>query len=144
MIYNIGLMLILIPGVIMDIQRKELPVVWLTVMAAAGLAVRFIRQDQPWLVLMTSVLAVLCCLATAFLSRGLGWGDAFLVGASGILSGPADLIPSLLVSTLAAALFGGARILMKKATFKTRLPFAPFLLVGYTVTKILDMAGRSI
>ena len=144
MIYNIGLMLILIPGVIMDIQRKELPVVWLTVMAAAGLAVRFIRKDQPWLVLMTSVLAVLCCLATAFLSRGLGWGDAFLVGASGILSGPADLIPSLLVSTLAAALFGGARILMKKATFKTRLPFAPFLLVGFTVTKILDMAGRSI
>ena len=143
MIYDIGLMLTLIPGVIIDIRRKELPVIWLTLIAAAGLAVRFIRQDQPWLVLMSSVLAALCCLATAFLSRGLGWGDAFLVGASGILSGPAELIPSLLVSTLAAALFGGVRILMKKATFKTRLPFAPFLLVGFMVTKILDIAGGS-
>ena len=144
MIYTIGLLLTLVPSAVMDIRTKNLPVIWLSVMAAAGLIMRIILKDQPWMILLTTVLAAMVCLLTVILSKGLGWGDVFLVGACGVFSGPADLVPAMLISTLAAVIFGGIRIAMKKATFKSRLPFAPFLLLGFAVTKILDAAGGSL
>ena len=143
MIYNIGLFLALIPSAVMDIRTKELPVIWLSVMAAAGLIMRIILKDQPWMILTTTLLSAMGCLLTVILSKGLGWGDVFLVSACGVFSGPAELIPAMLISTLAAVIFGGIRIAMKKATFRSRFPFAPFLLLGFVVIKILDAAGGS-
>ena len=142
--YDIGLILVLIPSAIMDIMTKKLPIVWLSVMAVIGLTVRFIRHDQAWLILGVSVLAAMVCLTTAYLSKGLGWGDVFLVGACSVFAGPWDLVPALLIATLTAVIFGGIRIAIKKATLKTRLPFAPFLLLGAAVVKIMDLAGGSL
>jgi len=69
------------------------------------------------------------------LSRGkaMGWGDAKLAGAIGLLVGWPDAIMALMVAFIAGAVVGIAALIFKKKKLKDALPFGPFIAIGTAI-----------
>lgn len=68
-----------------------------------------------------------------FLSRGraVGLGDAKLAGVSGLLLGWPDIVLGTALAFVLGGIFGAILLLQKKKTLHSRLPFAPFLVIGF-------------
>ena len=72
------------------------------------------------------------CLMAAFLSRqGIGYGDALAAAVLGICTGAEFTLGVLLAAFTLAAVTGGLYCLIRHVTWKTELPFAPFLFAGF-------------
>ena len=69
--------------------------------------------------------------------NGIGYGDIKLVSALAAILGLYGTIFVLFIGELAALLFAGILILLKKLTMKGRIPFAPFCYIGYIISLIL-------
>lgn len=65
--------------------------------------------------------------------RAMGWGDVKLAGVMGILLGPVALLGALLLSFIAGGIVGGVLIALRRANFKSHLPFGPFLAASTAV-----------
>lgn len=57
----------------------------------------------------------------------MGFGDVKLAGAMGISLGLPGVLAALFVAFLSGGLVGGALVLSKRATMRSRIPFGPFL-----------------
>ncbi len=71
-----------------------------------------------------------------FLSRGrgMGFGDVKLALASGLILGWPDIALAIILSFVFGGIFGGVLILLRKKTMKDKIPFAPFLVLGFLLT----------
>ena len=74
--------------------------------------------------------------AIILLSRGraMGWGDAKLAFALGIIFGWPEILMVLSLSFITGAVFGIGLILRGRKTLKDRVPFGPFLVLGALLT----------
>lgn len=70
------------------------------------------------------------------LGRGkwMGGGDILVGGLVGFWLGNPLVLIALLVSFILGAIYGGTLLITKKATLKTAIPFAPFLIAGAILT----------
>lgn len=64
-------------------------------------------------------------------AKGMGLGDVKLAGLMGLFLGFPKIVVALCLAFLTGALVGGILVLTKKKTFKSQIPFGPFL-VGAT------------
>jgi len=66
------------------------------------------------------------------LSRGkaMGWGDAKLIAAVGLLIGWPDVLLVIMMAFIAGAIVGVTMLMGKKKKFKDALPFGPFIAFG--------------
>jgi leader peptidase (prepilin peptidase) / N-methyltransferase len=62
--------------------------------------------------------------------RAMGWGDAKLATAIGMLLGWPDAICSIMIAFIIGAFAGGIFLAVEKKTLKDALPFGPFLAAG--------------
>ncbi len=71
-----------------------------------------------------------------FLSRGkgMGFGDVKLAFASGLILGWPDIALATMLSFILGGAFGGILILAGAKTMKDKIPFAPFLVLGFLLT----------
>lgn len=60
----------------------------------------------------------------------MGYGDAFIAIAIGLLLGPIGTFLALLVAFCVGALYGMGLMFVKKKSMKTEIPFGPFLIFG--------------
>lgn len=67
---------------------------------------------------------------------GIGGGDIKLMAAAGLLAGWKLILLSLFLGAIYASFLALFMVIFRKATFKTALPFGPFLAAGI-VTAIL-------
>lgn len=71
-------------------------------------------------------------LLAAVLSRGgMGLGDVKLAGAAGLAAGWQGSLLALLLASVAGALVSCALVLARRRTFKSAVPFGPFLAAGF-------------
>lgn len=74
---------------------------------------------------------------------GLGEGDPAVMGFIGAFVGPSGLLPVLLLSTGLGLILGGGALLFLKKSFRTALPFVPFLctagLAVFIAQSVLDL-----
>ena len=81
-----------------------------------------------------SVLPGIFLLGLALLSEGrIGCGDGLLFVACGLTAGAEAAFFLLCLSTLLAALFGAAGLILGKLKKGARLPFLPFVLAAYLI-----------
>ena len=66
--------------------------------------------------------------------KGMGGGDIKLAALLGLLLGMASVTLALFVAFLVGAVFGLGLIFKGKKSMKSRLPFGPFLIVGFLVS----------
>lgn len=60
----------------------------------------------------------------------MGYGDAFIAAAIGLLLGPMGTFLALLVAFCVGAFYGIGLMIVRKKTMKTEIPFGPFLIFG--------------
>ena len=75
----------------------------------------------------------------AVLTKGkaMGWGDAKLAAAGGLILGLADIVFSIALAFIAGGLVGAVLVTAGRKRMKSRLPFAPFLAGGMAFTVLL-------
>ena len=80
--------------------------------------------------------------ALSILSRGraMGFGDAKLAFAAGLLLGWPDIMLAIILSFIFGGLVGGYYLFRRARTMKDRLPFAPFFVLGIVCTVFFGAA----
>lgn len=71
----------------------------------------------------------------------MGYGDAFVAIAVGLLCGPVGTFVALLIAFCAGSLYGVLLTLLKRATMKSAVPFGPFLIIGALASFFLIQMG---
>jgi leader peptidase (prepilin peptidase)/N-methyltransferase len=124
-----------------DLREHRLPD-WLTLpLVAMGLLVTSVREPAALpLHLLGAALGFLSFWVVAYLYfrmrgvEGLGMGDAKLLAAAGAWLGPLYLAPVVLCSaSLAIGTVLILRVLGRALSWQSRLPFGPFISVGFFV-----------
>lgn len=72
-----------------------------------------------------------------FSKEALGVADGILILACGVAFGLYETVTVCFLATLFAGMFSMVILLAKKAGRKSRIPFLPFLLLGYVTMRIL-------
>lgn len=62
--------------------------------------------------------------------RGMGGGDVKLAFLMGLVLGWPNILPALFLAFAVGAIYGIILIIMKRKTFKSEVPFGPFLVMG--------------
>ncbi len=91
-----------------------------------------------------SALAAFCFFfALSYISdeTWMGYGDAFVAIAVGLLCGPIGTFVALLIAFCIGSVYGISLTLLKRATMKSAVPFGPFLIIGAITTFILVHSG---
>ena len=66
--------------------------------------------------------------------RAMGWGDAKLAVASGLVIGWPEMGLSILLAFVIGGAFASVLLVLKKKSMKDKLPFAPFLISGFVIS----------
>lgn len=83
------------------------------------------------------VVGVLLLLFGYFSKEAIGMADGVLVSACGVAFGVYETVTLCFFSALYAAFFSLVLLLGKKVGKKSRIPFLPFLLLGYVTMRLL-------
>jgi len=151
--------LVLLTSAVIDVREYVIPDELNVLLAALGIALIalmyaapetfrgvFFTREYALLVLplggvLTSrVLGALCggaffaLFASLTRGKGMGWGDAKLAAAGGLVLGLPDLLLSLFVAFIAGGVVGGVMLLSGRRGWRDKLPFGPFLVFGFAVT----------
>ena len=93
----------------------------------------FSFTNNPWLLRLTAAFVGGAFFSSIILlSRGkaMGWGDAKLIAAVGLLIGWPDILLVIMIAFIAGAIVGVTMLVGKKKRFKDALPFGPFIAFG--------------
>lgn len=132
---------------ILDVDRKRIPNRALVILLAVRtllLAGDCAAYPELWAEILVSAAVgllggTILFLVPCLLSRkGIGMGDVKLVGTAGYYLGFQALMSSLIVTMVLTLLAGVGGLLLRKVSWKTELPFAPFAAAG---TIIALLAG---
>ena len=117
---------------VMDIHSRQIPVFILVLGSLAALGYQvFVGKGDIWVISGGIAVGALFLLVSSITREGMGYGDSWAIFILGIYLG----IWKLLEALSAAFLFLGAAavicLLIKKMSRKYKLPFVPFLAIGY-------------
>ncbi|MGQ9682459.1 MAG: prepilin peptidase [Anaerolineae bacterium] len=115
-----------------DLEHRKVPDAAIVPASGAALVLSFAtcRHCLP-AILLGGLLAFIVFLALALAYRGaMGFGDVTLAGYVGLIAGFPRVLPCLLVTALAGGLVAAFLLLTRRATRKTYIPYAPFLVLG--------------
>lgn len=138
-----------------DARHMEIPmgVMW-SVIALFAVAVVFadgpsavtaayITGGAPMLHALAALAAFCFFFGLSYVSdeTWMGYGDAFVALAVGLLCGPVGTFVALLVAFCAGSVYGVALTVTKRATMKSAVPFGPFLIIGALLVFALTRGG---
>lgn len=119
-------------GSYLDIKTRELPGEYLIAGTAFALLSQIFFGGQAWYVWGMGLLTGLIFIAISKFSReGIGYADSMMILNLGIFYGVWTMLTLLAVSFTLAAIISAAGCVTGKCNRKSRIPFIPFLTVGY-------------
>lgn len=133
---GLGLVVVLVPVALIDLEHRVIPNRILAPAAAAALAIGLATRPAgaaEQLIAGAAAAGLLLVVALAY-PRGMGMGDVKLAGVMGLFLGRSVAV-ALLVGVLAGVVAGGvimARVGVERGR-KTAVPFGPFLALGGAV-----------
>lgn len=119
-----------------DIDTQQIPDRFHLVIGLCGVAAGLLPGGSiGWLERLIGLFCVsLPLLALAILTDGVGEGDIKLFAACGLLLGWKLIVLAMLLAAVAAGLYGGILMAVKKAGGKTPIPFGPFIAFGVMIS----------
>jgi leader peptidase (prepilin peptidase)/N-methyltransferase len=130
---SIGLILIVVPAALIDLEHRIIPnritALGAVVALTAGLALD--PSGEPGRLIAAAGAGGFLLLAALAYPGGMGMGDVKLAGVMGLFLGTA-VAPALLIALISGVVLGAAIIARKGAAAgrKTAVPFGPFLALG--------------
>ena len=133
----------LIPVSIFDIRQRRIPDFLSFSLAGVLALLRLLENSYSLLLLAAGLLGpvILLLLVRLLMNGGIGTGDLKLAAAGGLLLPGLDWIPALAVAALLALGTAGPWILIRKRSRLTRIPFAPYMGVGFLAVHLLILFG---
>lgn len=116
---------------VMDLRKKRIPLIPIVICLGAGVLWQVLWQGTTAGKLLLSCLPGGILLGTACLTeQKIGYGDGWVVLASGVWTGMWDMFLILTGGMLACAVFSGFLLAFRKVNRGDTLPFIPFLLLA--------------
>lgn len=117
---------------ILDVIKKEIPVWYLTVGTVSVIILQVCLGREELGILCSGILVGILFLIFSKISKeGIGYGDSWMILILGIFLGIWKLLVVLGIAFLAATVIAFLGIAGKCFTRKSRIPFYPFLFIGY-------------
>jgi len=133
---SLGLILVVIPAALIDLEHRIIPnrLTLLGAIAALVLGTALDPAGEPERLIAGAAAGGFLLLAALAYPGGMGMGDVKLAGVMGLFLGRA-VVPAILLALLAGVLFGVLLIARvgARAARKTAVPFGPFLALGAIV-----------
>lgn len=128
----------------MDIRHKHVPV-WL--LSLGGIFVTIVSSYEIWKEqlggreLFWSIIPGTVLLAIAVFTKKTGWADGVVLLFLGVLIGSRACIFSFTLSMLFISVVSMVLLALKRVRKNTKLPYLPFLCIGYLVQTTLGLAA---
>lgn len=127
-------------GSVMDIKRREIPLLLLGAFAVSGIVAQLIggyAAVSQWL--GGGVAGLLLVGIGRLTGESIGYGDGLAASVLGIWLGVFALIEILFLALMLSAVLAGYLFLVKKVGGKYRIPFLPFLMASYLIWLAVGM-----
>ncbi len=140
---SIGLILIVVPAALIDLEHRIIPnrITALGAVVALALGSALEPAGEPARLIACLAAGGLLLLAALAYPRGMGMGDVKLAAVMGLFLGSA-VAPAMLIALLSGVVLGAGVIASKgvHAGRKTAVPFGPFLAFGAVVAAFFGHA----
>ncbi len=134
MIFEVGILIVLIISSIEDIRKKEI-LLW--EIGACGIisVIRVIMdivsgEFDIWMVALSLFAGAVFMVLSLLTRQGVGFGDGFIILAMGPALGAKGILIAVMMALFTSSLFSGALLILRRAGKKTKIPFVPFLALG--------------
>lgn len=122
----------LVVASIWDMIRREIPVWYLVVGTGSVVIMQILGEKEEWhLLLFGGITGILFLLLSKATNQGIGYGDSWMILNLGLFTGIWKLCVILGIAFLGITIIAGLGVAGKVLKRKSRLPFLPFLLLGY-------------
>lgn len=115
-----------------DIRQKKITVMITLFSGIIGIILHLFFQDQSIYEMLAGVLAGVFILILSRLTKGrIGMGDGLIFMLTGLYLGFMDNLILMCISFSLAGLWGIFLIFIKNSSKSEKIPFVPFLFIGY-------------
>ena len=131
-VWEIGMGIYLFVGTIGDLIKRELSVIYLTSGTVLAVLFQAINHRNMWYISVCgAAIGVAFLLLSKYTDEQIGYGDSWMILNLGIYFGIWELILWLGIVLGVSFLFSCAGLACRKLGRHTRIPFYPFLMLGY-------------
>lgn len=120
-----------------DIKKQEIHLLYPLVMGGMGMIYRCIWLHSWTDLIYGSIACLILCLLSWAMQNGLGEGDLFVLEASSFWMSWGEFMFMVFMSFFWSAVAGVALMVFRKKRVSFRIPFIPFLLLGYGLSCLL-------
>lgn len=125
-----------------DIRQKKITVTLTLISGIAGILMHLIFQNQTIFEMIAGAFPGLLIFAAGGLTRSkIGKGDGIVFMLTGLYLGLAENLRLMFFSFSLAGIWGLYLLLIKKCEKEKRIPFVPFLFLGYCLSMISGVSG---
>lgn len=120
-----------------DIREKKITVSITLVSAILGIVLHLVYQNQSIYAMLAGSISGLGILGMSVLTKGkIGMGDGVVFMLTGLYLGVLDNLVLMSISFLLAGIWGMIRLFFCHCKRGERIPFLPFLFVGYMLMMV--------
>lgn len=115
-----------------DYRKKEIHLLPVLLMSVVGALLSVLGKDwTDWTIICRFAPGMLLFLLAWFTKESIGYGDAWVLLGLGCFLSAIEILNLSMIAISVAGLVALFLLLVKRKGRKTRIPFVPFLLVGY-------------
>lgn len=120
-----------------DIRRKKITVKLTLFSGIAGILLHMLFQNQSIFEMLAGAVPGVFVLVASYLSKSkIGMGDGIVFMLTGLYLGLVENLRLMFVSFFLASLWGLYLLMIKRCEKSKRIPFVPFLFLGYCLMMI--------
>lgn len=124
---------------IIDIKKKEIPVILLFLFGMAAILYVMAAGEKEWLNIAFSLIPGAFLLALSLCTcESIGYGDGWAIVVLGLLLGLEECMVIVMGGLILSSLFSLVMLVLRKVNGKSRLPFLPFVTLGMGVVVIVQ------
>jgi len=121
-----------------DFKKHKVSVLFITIIAALGVVTYIPSMDLRLISVSGGMIIGLGVMLTAFFTKQkIGYGDGYMLMATGILLGFRDNMAMFLISLIYCSIFGLGLMFFRKAGKNTEIPFVPFMIPGLISLEVI-------
>lgn len=122
----------LFTGTIFDLIKRKIPVIYLAAGSVMAIVYRIFYCKGAWFISVCgAMMGVFFLVLSKCTEEQIGYGDSWMILNLGIYLGIWELIVMLVIVFGTSFVFAFLGLMFRKMTRKTRIPFFPFLMLGY-------------
>ena len=124
---------------IADIKKKEISLWLFGILGISVIVGCFVLGNQKWYMSAAGVIpGILLIILAKITGQSIGYGDGIILAEVGLITGVGRCMLILAVALALAGVFSLGILVIKKVDKRYRIPFVPFLTIGYVAVMYMQ------